>query len=722
MSIAQVIPMHATMPEKVCLALKNKPTLEAVLTLSEDFPVFPVRIWWNKGKLEKAPAISKQNGGSGHLDAVKGDPEAVKTLFARAPKWNAIGIPTGERSGFDVLDLDLQHETAGAWKEQHPLPVTAWQDTPSGGTHVFLKHRDGQKNLTSCPVKGVDVRGEGGWIVEWNLHGLDGDVDTDVAAWPDNIDIPLEQSKKNLAEIAAVSFAQFKAGRSNDKTTPSALTAAIMGGIDVAMAPPEGLKEGERDDKLFRWACSLFGRGKTRDEVLADCRARNDGFKPPLDASQVLKIVDSAAKYEKPAAKIHWPDGLNKEKHRPAKTYPNTRAAIIGLDVRCQYDEFHDNKLIAGAVLGGLAGKVSDQGCAVLRQAIYDKFGFDPGKDHVDDAVNELCWENRFDPVRDKLDAMQKAWDGKKRLGTWLIDYAHAADTELTRAIGGIMFMAGARRVRQPGAKFDIIVVLESPEGFNKSKLLRLMALDDENFTDQTLLGLTDEKQCERIKGRLICEIPDLAGMKRTEIEHIKAFASRQIDRVRLAWGRNVQDYPRRGIFVATTNDSNYLRSQTGNRRFVPIGVGRIDIDKFVQDLPQLWGEAAHWEANGAPIELPPDFWSDAAKEQAARQELNPWEATLEPVTGQPHDIIDERGQPCTEHRVHTRELWTLLDVKGAQQTASLAKQLKRTMETLGWEYTEQKLRITINGKAGPPGQGYRKRIYPDQSDGQSDG
>src|SRR5260370_41095053 len=124
---------------------------------------------------------------------------------------------------------------------------------------------------------------------------------------------------------------------------------------------------------------------------------------------------------------------------------------------------------MVGTVLGNLAGQVSDHSCAVLRQVIYEKFGFDPGKDNVDDAVNELCWENRFDPVRDKIDAMQKAWDGKKRLGTWLIDYAHAEDTPLNRALGGLMFLGAVRRVRKPGSKVDIVAGLESPESYNNS-------------------------------------------------------------------------------------------------------------------------------------------------------------------------------------------------------------------------------------------------------------
>src|SRR6476646_6125922 len=101
-------------------------------------------------------------------------------------------------------------------------------------------------------------------------------------------------------------------------------------------------------------------------------------------------------------------------------------------------------------------------------------------------------------------------------------------------------------------------------------------------------------------------ENADLAGMKRAEIEKVKAFASRQLDRARPAYGRVREDRPRRCTHWGSTNDDAYLASQTGNRRFWPLAVGNIDIDALRRDRDQLWGEATTLEAKGASIGLDP--------------------------------------------------------------------------------------------------------------------
>src|SRR5262249_50817700 len=127
-----------------------------------------------------------------------------------------------------------------------------------------------------------------------------------------------------------------------------------------------------------------------------------------------------------------WPD-INKE-GEPKRTYRNARAAIAALGVICSYDEFHDRMLVGGHAINQWKGELTDAVSVILRQAVIDKFEFDPGKDNVADAATELCLENRFDPVLDYIDDLD--WNGTKRLETWLVDYLGAEDTPLNRAIG----------------------------------------------------------------------------------------------------------------------------------------------------------------------------------------------------------------------------------------------------------------------------------------------
>jgi predicted P-loop ATPase len=313
---------------------------------------------------------------------------------------------------------------------------------------------------------------------------------------------------------------------------------------------------------------------------------------------------------------------------------------------------------------------------------MHNRFEFDPGKEHVHDAMAQVGLQHRFDPVRDYLDGLK--WDGVKRLDKFLHRYFSADDTELNSWFGKLTLVAGVRRVRQPGCKFDQILVLEGPEGTCKSSAVKLLAIEDRNFSDQTILGLADRQQQELLAGKWIYEIAELHGMKRSEIESVKAFASRTHDRGRPAYGRSVVDQPRRCIMIATTNDDRYLKSQTGNRRFWPVKTGIIDLNGIARDRDQLWAEAAALEAAGLSLTLPPRLWEEAKIQQEQRLEIDPWEDTLERVTG---DLYQDRGCP-QEQRISSDDIFeNYLAIPRNKRSATDAVRLKNVMTRLGWTY-----------------------------------
>ena len=129
-------------------------------------------------------------------------------------------------------------------------------------------------------------------------------------------------------------------------------------------------------------------------------------------------------------------------------------------------------------------------------------------------------------------------WDGIERIDEWLTTYLGAKNTELNRAIGRIALIAQVRRAKSPGCKFDQIIVLESPEGKDKSTALLTLAGGPENFSDQTILGQGDRDQQEALRGVWLYEIADLSNIRKAEVEDVKAFASRTHDRARPAYGR----------------------------------------------------------------------------------------------------------------------------------------------------------------------------------------
>jgi Virulence-associated protein E len=251
-----------------------------------------------------------------------------------------------------------------------------------------------------------------------------------------------------------------------------------------------------------------------------------------------------------------------------AQSLENALIAINKLDIDCKYDIFHDRIVVSEHQIGlrGDALNNLENVALKVRQAVLTRFQFDPGSNFTFDALRIICLDRIFDPVLDYLDNLR--WDGVPRLDTWLIKYCGANDTALNRAIGRKVLVAGVRRVRSPGCKFDYITVLESDEqGIGKSTMLRLLA-GDENFSDAEIMGQDKRDQQESIQGIWIYEIAELEGMYKSEVTQMKLFASKQVDSARPAYGRSRVDRPRRCIMVATTNERTYLRDTTGNRRY----------------------------------------------------------------------------------------------------------------------------------------------------------
>ena len=300
----------------------------------------------------------------------------------------------------------------------------------------------------------------------------------------------------------------------------------------------------------------------------------------------------------------------------------NAAAALSRLGLGFAYDVFRHRKTIAGNDLGEFEGEVSDDAVTALRGMIIEQFNFDPLPHNVRDAVNLLCLENVHHPVREMLDGL--LWDGVPRIDRWMINYLGAEDTRLNEAISALFLIAAVRRIRQPGVKFDQIVVLEGPQGSGKSTAISILA-GPGNHSDQDLLSQDARAQLELLEGVWLYELGELGGLGRADLNRTKAFASRTIDQARPAYGHHKEARPRQAIFIGTTNDDAYLRDQTGNRRFWPVKTSTIELESLQRDRDQLLAEAAKREAEGASLVLPPEFWPAATIEQEQRMEVDPW-------------------------------------------------------------------------------------------------
>ena len=233
---------------------------------------------------------------------------------------------------------------------------------------------------------------------------------------------------------------------------------------------------------------------------------------------------------------------------------------------------------------------------------------FSPG--HYGPALARAADSRAFHPVRDYIESLPE-WDGTPRLETLLPDYLGAEDSPYVRAVTRLTLQAALWRAFHPGTKFDNILVLCGPQGIGKSTLIA--RLGGPWYSDSlTLLDMNDKTAAEKLQGAWLVEIGEMAGMRKAEIEKVKAFLSRQDDRYRAAYGRRVVSHPRQCVFFGTTNnEGGYLRDVTGNRRFWTVPVtGRSpkkpwDLDP--ETVGQIWMEAVI-RLDGGPLVLPPEL------------------------------------------------------------------------------------------------------------------
>ena len=177
------------------------------------------------------------------------------------------------------------------------------------------------------------------------------------------------------------------------------------------------------------------------------------------------------------------------------------------------------------------------------------------------------------------------------------------------------------RRIRQPGCKFDEMLVLEGDQGSGRSSAIRTLAVRDEWFLDSVPFNLDPQKVIERLSGKWILEAAELSGIRKADVEHYKQFLSSPGESARPAYGRKKLEAPRQCVFIGTTNEEHYLRDETGNRRNWGVKLTKaFDTEALKRDCDQLWAEAAFREAAGESIRLDESLWPVGGEEQQSRR------------------------------------------------------------------------------------------------------
>lgn len=308
---------------------------------------------------------------------------------------------------------------------------------------------------------------------------------------------------------------------------------------------------------------------------------------------------------------------------QPQKTRPLSDA--LGKSAPNQIGDLVDDDLIA---LAAYLGKV---------------WGLDLKVQQIKEAVTLWARALSRNPITERLDELEAAWDGKPRLGSWLLDYCRADTrgangkdiTGYVEAVGARWLIQMVARAYQPGCQADSMLVMEGRTGARKSTAARVLceAIDPTAFLEGfNLDGQPGKDTYQKLEGVLIAEWGEIAGLTRHETAKVKQFITQKTDTYRKAYDRLDTKYKRTATFLASTNEATYLRDLTGNRRIWPVKVGLIDIERLREDAGQIIGEAVARYKAGARYWIAENSVEDAElqgmtlAEQAARLIPDAWD------------------------------------------------------------------------------------------------
>ena len=246
----------------------------------------------------------------------------------------------------------------------------------------------------------------------------------------------------------------------------------------------------------------------------------------------------------------------------------------------------------------------------------YITLAYGPFKEsNLDTAFQTAYYRRKFHPVVNYLESVKPKRDGKNRLETWLIEHLGVEDCLYTREVSKKILLGAVARVYKPGTKFDTMLVLDGPQGNGKSTMLQKLGVRWHSDSVE-IEDMRGKVAAEKLQGNWIIEIEEMAGMRKADMDTLKAFLSTLNDRYRPPYGRVPENHPRQCVFIGTINSNNrgFLRDPSGDRRYWPVKTKPIkknmkdwkdgDEENFVRlenaswnitddEIGQLWAEAA---------------------------------------------------------------------------------------------------------------------------------
>ncbi|HDZ8876780.1 VapE domain-containing protein [Aeromonas dhakensis] len=310
-----------------------------------------------------------------------------------------------------------------------------------------------------------------------------------------------------------------------------------------------------------------------------------------------------------------------------------------------------------------------------------EQIGFrTPTKEITRDAVQLVAENHAFDSAQEWLKRL--TWDGVPRVERFFATYFGTPDTPYARAVGCYTWTALAGRVMEPGCKADMLPILYGAQGLRKSSGVAAIAPSEDFFTEVSFHEKDDDLS-RKMRGHLVAELGELRGLHSKDLESIKSWTARRYEKWVPKFKEFSTQYPRRLVIFGTTNQKDFLADQTGNRRWLPLEVGLVDVDGIARDRLQLWAEGRELFARGGV-----DFREAEALaigEHGEYTMADAWEDSVQCWLNTEGEL--DGCRPCDQEFVSSLDIFThALNIEPRNLTRAHEMRLSRVMKALGYE------------------------------------
>ncbi len=520
-----------------------------------------------------------------------------------------VGVCTGRISGLTVVDIDTSGDTS---VPLDTFPPTYTVLTPTGGYHLYYEYDEEIKQTanTYAQFPHVDIRNDGGYVVAPPSHCIYdkggksyGGTYTvfralPVSPFPKQLFI---QKTSRLSRQKRASLLKNFPKMSDGDGRNNALTAVV--GRIIGMVPPQ-------DYESEAWPVTL---------------AANSQFAKPLSEREVRTRFDSISgrQMKKPLATVEF---LRNDKGI-IPNEENVYRTIKADPVLINYFRYNVFTGVLESLFENTEWEALQRVDVIsVRMHLMRTYPHFARIAHstVEDSIIRYCKENKVSPPVEYFKGL--LWDKTPRLDTWISQTYNVKDNEYHRAVASNWLKGMVKRLVEPGCKFDYVLVLEGKQGIKKSTSLAILG---GRWHVETTMSTDSKDFFMQFSGKSIIEFSEGETLNRTEVKRMKAIITMQFDKYRPPYERSAKDFPRQCVFAMTTNQEEYLKDETGNRRWLPIACeGQVNTEWLTQNRDQLFAEAYHRVTvlNETLYEFPEGA---TREEQEKRQITDPREAQI---------------------------------------------------------------------------------------------